>query len=103
MIVLLIACQNVSMSSSQEIPEIQSSASNISQAETELSVTGIVKDASMNFVIILTDDNKEYSFFTSEADKSRIKNGLMLGNRITVFYTEQSDYPNSYTATRLQD
>ncbi len=83
--------------------ETESQLSEAVQSEAEQSVTGTVKDATMNFIVLTGEDGGEYSFSTGGADKGGLKNGLLLGMKITVFYHENSDYPGSYTATRLID
>ncbi|WP_101910885.1 hypothetical protein [Marasmitruncus massiliensis] len=95
--------QQMQSEESSTQPEAESEISQAAGSETELSVTGTVKDATMNFVVLTGEDGGEYSFSTGGADKSGLKNGLLLGMKITVFYQENSNYPGSYTAIRLVD
>lgn len=90
-------------SSSSSQSQSRDDNSSAPEEKPELSVTGTVKDATMNFVVLTGEDGKEYTFFTSEADKSGLKNGILLDMELTVFYTESNEYPDSFTATRLVD
>ena len=47
---------------------------------------GIVSDATMNTVTIVTDKNDTLSFSTMDANKEEV-NGLLLNDTLEVFYT----------------
>lgn len=49
-------------------------------------VEGEIVDAAMNSILIRTDDGRELSFMTENADKSEV-DGLLIGSRVVVYYT----------------
>lgn len=67
---------------------------------------GIVCDASMNTVSIVTDKNDTLSFSTMDANKERV-DGLLLNDTLEVFYagkyTPGMRLPNWFNIRRLPD
>lgn len=59
---------------------------------------GIVSDATMNTVTIVTDKNDTLSFSTMDANKEEV-NGLLLNDTLEVFYTGK--YTPGMPATKL--
>ena len=66
----------------------QEPSSSVVQAETgeENTVQGILVDAAMNTVRIQTDGGAQLAFGTEDAEKN-VKDGLILGNLVTIAYS----------------
>ena len=67
-------------------------------SSTVSSSKGIVSDATMNTVTIVTDKNDTLSFSTMDANKEEV-NGLLLNDTLEVFYTGK--YTPGMPATKL--
>lgn len=71
--------------------------------QTKKSVTGIVKDATMNTLMLKTDSCQVYLFSTMDVVKEDI-NGILLGDKVQVVYTgeltETAD-PQSVTVAKI--
>lgn len=59
-----------------------------SSALAESVVHGVIEDATMNTLMMKTDDGQTLSFATEDADKSEAQ-GLSIGSEVNVYYTGQ--------------
>lgn len=59
-------------------------------AEKVSTVTGVIQDATMNTVIIQTEDGRTLSFSTMDADKTNA-DGLLIGDTVVISYTGEID------------
>lgn len=54
--------------------------------KSEKSVKGVIDDATMNTMVIITDQHNKISVNTTDADKTGV-NGILIGDTATIFYT----------------
>lgn len=61
-------------------------------------VSGRILDATMNTIVIQTNDGRKLSFSTMDADKSKSR-GLLIGSRVDIFYTGTIEGTDTSKAT----
>ena len=66
-------------------------------------VEGAIVDAAMNSIVIRTEDGKELSFSTEDADKAAC-NGLLVDSQVRIYYTGSIDGTDTSNAvvTRME-
>ncbi|MBC8546952.1 hypothetical protein H8711_08395 [Clostridiaceae bacterium NSJ-31] len=69
----------------------------------ESMVEGAIVDAAMNSIVIRTEDGKELSFSTEDADKAAC-NGLLVDSQVRIYYTGSIDGTDTSNAvvTRME-
>ena len=69
----------------------------------ESMVEGTIVDAAMNSIVIRTEDGKELSFSTEDADKTAC-NGLLVDSQVRIYYTGSIDGTDTSNAavTRME-
>ena len=69
----------------------------------EAMVEGAIVDAAMNSIVIRTEDGKELSFSTEDADKTAC-NGLLVDSQVRIYYTGSIDGTDTSNAavTRME-
>lgn len=90
MLFSLAACGAGPNSSSVPAGSATSNPAASSAEGSESEITGVIKDATMNAVTIETGDGKTLEFATGDADKTGV-DGLLVGDRISVYYTGEID------------
>lgn len=71
----------------------------------ESMVEGAIADAAMNSIVIRTEDGRELSFSTVDADKTAC-NGLLVDSQVRIYYTgsiDETDTSNAVVTRMEQD
>ena len=69
--------------------------------EGESMVEGVIVDAAMNSIVIRTEDGRELSFGTEDADKAGC-NGLLIDSQVRIYYTGSIDGTDTSKAVVTQ-
>ena len=66
---------------------------------SEKSFSGVIEDASMNTLVVVSDKGEKASFNTTDADKTGV-NGILIGDTAKIFYTGKLE--GTIKATKLE-